>query len=135
RSGAVATLTIETHQSPKLYAAGPEVPFLGSGYAVSTPPADLVPRPTDAIGSLVAQRASETWLVMYAYGERRGLLGNGPVAWTMAIGDAAFGRQNDYYKLYLSVQTSELNADLGNDVSGLAHAVFPRVQAWYAQVA
>ena len=130
--GTVATLTIETHQSPKLYAAGPEVPFLGSGFTVTSPPTGAVAVNSDAIGSLTAQQGpGDTLLVMYAYGERRGLLGNGAVGWSFAIADGLLGKPNDYYKLYLSTQTNSVNPALGADLSALAHTVFPNIASWY----
>jgi len=129
--GTAATLTIETYQSPKLYAAGAEVPFLGSGYTVTTPSADFVPEGSN-IGALVAaQGAANTWLVMYAYGERRGMLGNGPVPWTFAIADGLLGHPNDYYKLYLSARSDGTNPTVNHDLSDLAASVFPRISAWY----
>ena len=129
--GTLATLTIETYQTPKLYAAGPEVPFLGNGYVVSTPAPDRVPV-TDTIGALVARQGTDAWLVMYAYGERRGLLGNGPLAWTFAVTDGLLARPNDYFKLYLSVRADDSDTDLDHAVSQLAHTLFWRIQAWYA---
>jgi hypothetical protein len=131
-SGVPATLTVFANQAPKLYAAGGEVPFLGNGFEVSTPPADLVPPAGDGVHALVARRDTETWLVMYAYGERRGLLGNGPLPWTLALMDGIVGAPNDYYKLYLMVRADRLDAKLGHDVADLAGRLFPRIQAWYA---
>ena len=57
--------------------------------------------------AMVARHGTEQWLVMYAYGERRGLLGNGPRAWTWAIMDGLLGRPNDYYKLYLMTRSDQ----------------------------
>src|SRR4051812_22149842 len=105
--GAPVTVTIETYQTPKLYAAGPEVPFLGSGYTVKPASAELVSPAEAGVGSLVAQRGDDQWLVKYAYGERRGLLGNGPAAWAYAGWDLLLGRTNDYYKLYLTAHVGE----------------------------
>ncbi|HEX8968005.1 MAG TPA: exosortase-associated EpsI family protein [Chloroflexota bacterium] len=131
-TGATATLTIQTYQAPKLYAAGPEVPFLGNGYTVSPAPIEVPSAADDGVGALVAQRGAERWLVMYAYGERRGLLGNGPLAWALAVSDGILGRPNDYYKLYLMVRTDQADATPGQEASRLAHELFPRVAAWYA---
>ncbi len=72
-NGGAASLTVLSNQAPKLYGAGAEVPFLGSGYTVQPARADLDPGVDDGVGALVAQRGTEQWLVMYAYGERRGL--------------------------------------------------------------
>jgi hypothetical protein len=130
--GVSATLTIETYQTPKLYAAGPEVPFLGNGYSIAT--AQAVAPVSGGIGSLVATRGDEQWLVMYGYGERRGLLGNGPVAWSFAFIDLMLGRANDYYKLYLTVPTTALDASTEQATAELTDVLFPRIQSWYAKV-
>ncbi|MBV9172328.1 MAG: hypothetical protein JOZ81_19820 [Chloroflexi bacterium] len=131
QSGATATLSLVTSGTPKLYAAGAEVPFLGSGYQVETPSRDLVPA-DDNVRALVARRGAEEWLVLYAYGERRGLLGNGALAWGFAVLDGLAGRQNDYYKMYLVAGVEELDATAGRDVAKLAGAIFPQVARWYA---
>jgi len=133
--GVPVTLTIETYQTPKLYAAGPEVPFLGSGYSIASAPAGMTPAADDGIGSLVAQRGDDRWLVMFAYGERRGLLGNGPLAWSLAVSDLLLGRANDYYKLYVTAHASTLDPQTEGDVAEVAHTLFPRIQQWYATAA
>ncbi len=133
--GVPVTLTIETYQTPKLYAAGPEVPFLGSGYTIGPATEATALATDDGVGSLVAQRGDDRWLVMYAYGERRGLLGNGPLAWSFAVSDLLLGRANDYYKLYITTRVSALDPRVEGDVADLAHALFPRIQQWYAQPA
>jgi hypothetical protein len=130
--GGTATLSIISNQAPKLYGAGAEVPFLGSGYTVEAAPADLAPVVGDGVGALVAQRGTEQWLVMYAYGERRGLLGNGPLPWTLAVFDGILGRPNDYFKLFLTARADQLDRRITSDVAELAHTLFPRIAAWYA---
>jgi hypothetical protein len=84
-SGATAMLTILASRVPKLSGPGPEVPFLGSGYTVETGPAVVDVDRNDGIHPLVADRGAERWLVVYAYGEDRGLMGNGPLPWTFAV--------------------------------------------------
>jgi hypothetical protein len=125
--GTTATLTLVANRTPKLYAAGPEVPFLGSGYTVEPAPSDVLQPRGDGVGGLVAQRGSERWLLFYAYGERRGLLGNGPGSWGLSFVDSFLGQPNDYYKLYLIAP-----ADQADGVADLAHDLFPRIAAWYA---
>ncbi len=131
-NGGAASLTVLSNQAPKLYGAGAEVPFLGSGYTVQPARADLDPGVDDGVGALVAQRGTEQWLVMYAYGERRGLLGNGPLPWTFAVLDGILARPNDYYKLYLATRTDVVDPRAERDVAALAHTLFPRIAAWYA---
>jgi hypothetical protein len=131
-TGQSATLTIVTKRTPKLYVAGADVPFQGSGYTISPAPRDLVPASTNGVEAMVAARGAEQWLVIYTYGERRGLLGNGPLAWALGIWDGLLGQPNDYYKLYLSARTDKLDAALGRSLSGLAGVVFPQIAAWYA---
>jgi len=131
-AGATATLTIVTSQAPKLYGAGAEVPFLGNGYTVVPAPSDVVPVDDHGISALVAQRGAEQWLVMYGYGERRGLLGNGPLPWTLAVLDGIAGQPNDYYKLYLAARIDQVGPSAGRDVAALARVLFARISDWYA---
>jgi hypothetical protein len=130
--GGTATLTILSNQAPKLYGSGAEVPFLGSGYTVEPASGDLEPGKGDGVGAIVAQQGKQQWLVMYAYGERRGLLGNGLIPWSLAVFDGVLGRPNDYYKLYLTARTDQIDPRVGHDVAALAHTLFPRIAAWYA---
>jgi hypothetical protein len=127
-AGVTATFTILTNQAPKLYGVGAEVPFLGGGYTVSSAPHDV----GAGVGALVAQRGTEQWLVVYGYGERRGLLGNGPLPWTLAFIDGITGQPNDYYKLYLFARSDPVDARTSRDVTELAGTLFPRIAAWYA---
>jgi hypothetical protein len=133
-AGVSANLSLLTRVTPKLYAAGAEVPLLGNGYTVEPAPADLVPTGQDGIGALVARHGTEQWVVLYAYGERRGLLGNGPRAWTLAVVDGLLGRPNDYYKLYLMARADQGHGQVARDVAQLAHDLFPRIAAWYAAI-
>ncbi|MGI9146810.1 MAG: hypothetical protein ACR2IK_09725 [Chloroflexota bacterium] len=127
-----ATLTVLSNQAPKLYGSGAEVPFLGGGYTVEPASGDPQLGVGDGVSGLIAEQGQQHWLVMYAYGERRGLLGNGPLPWSLAVFDAILGRPNDYYKLYLTAQTDPLDPRLNDDVAALAHTLFPRIAAWYA---
>jgi hypothetical protein len=132
RVGHTATLSVFSNQAPKLYGAGAEVPFLGNGYSVDT--ATGIPHKAigEGVHAVIARRGTEQWLVMYSYGERRGLLGNGPQAWTFALFDGILGRANDYYKLFLSTRTDGQDADVERDVSELASTLFPRIASFYA---
>jgi hypothetical protein len=132
RSGATATLTIVTSQAPKLYGAGAEVPFLGNGYTVVPAPNNVLTVDDHGVSALVAQRGAEQWLVMYGFGERRGLLGNGPLPWTLAVLDGITGQPNDYYKLYLASRLDQLGPSAGHDVAELARVLFPRIASWYS---
>lgn len=115
------TLSLVLSTSPeakRIYRAGPEVPFLGNGYSVE---------PT-AGGGFLAQRGAEAWLQVDAYGERRGLLGNGPLAWGLAVADTVIGEPNDYY-------LARVIGPAGTDQAPvLAEAVFPRLAGWYGHV-
>ncbi len=125
-----AELTIITRPNAKLFGTGAELPFVGSGYEVSPAPASLVP-PAPGREGLIAQRASERWLIVYAYGERRGLLGNGMLGWTTAIVDGVLGRPNDYYKLYLMTRLVGVDELAGRESAQLADTLFPRIADWY----
>jgi hypothetical protein len=129
-TGTAATFTLVANKGPKLYGPGAEVPVLGSGYLAEPASADLLGGPTPGVGGLIATRGSERWLVMYAYGERRGLLGNGPAAWSLAVFDGIVGNPNDYYKMYLIGRADDVRS--AREVANLAQALFPRVAEWYA---
>jgi hypothetical protein len=132
-SGVRATLTVVVSRTPKVYAPGPEVPFLGTGYTVARSRAgEGALDHDDGVAMLTASRGDERWLAMYAYGEDRGLLGNGPIAWALALLDGGLGRPNDYYKLYLTARSDNLSPQAENEVVELARTVFPRVANWYA---
>ena len=126
-----AQLTIITSQNAKLFEAGAEVPFLGSGYQVAPAPTSIAPT-LPGRDVLIAQRGTDQWLVVYGYGERRGLLGNGPVAWGMSVFDGLMGRPNDYYKLMLMTNLDGLNPPGERASVDLADTLFPRIVAWYA---
>jgi hypothetical protein len=109
------------------------VPFLGTGYTVETAPIEADLELPDGIGELVASRGSERWLVLYAYGEDRGLLGNGPLAWALALMDGVVGKPNDYFKLYLMARANGAGDAADRDVVDLARTVFPRVATWFGE--
>jgi hypothetical protein len=127
-----ATLTIVTKRTPKLYVAGADVPFLGAGYTVAAAPHELVRAANKGVDAMIARRGSEQWLVMYTYGERRGLLGNGPLAWSLGVWDGLLGHSNDYYKLYLSARVDSLDPTFIGSTVELANSVFPQIASWYA---
>ena len=134
--GLSATLVITTGAAAKrVYRAGAEVPLLGNGYSVAPGPGGLVDGMPRA-GTLEARRGVERWLQIHVYGEQRGMLGNGPLAWSLAVTDTVLGRANDYYLLRLLVPMS---ADGQPDVrqvtnaTTLARVLFPRIAAWYAR--
>jgi hypothetical protein len=124
------TLTLITSQDPKLYGPGAEVPFLGNGYAVEAGPPGMSSA-GDGVNSLLATGASDQWLVMYAYGEQRGLFGNGPLAWSWAVADGVLGRTNHYYRLFLTTRVDGVDSAHFTEVGDLARELFPRIAAWY----
>jgi hypothetical protein len=131
--GQTAQLSIYSNQAPKLYAAGAEVPYLGNGYVVQTSTSGAVlPELGDSIHGLIATRGAEQWLVFYAYGERRGLLGNGPGAWALALFDLVLGNENDYYKIYLTTRSVGADPEGARVVGQLATMLFSRIAAYYA---
>lgn len=130
--GQAGVLTVATSTSAKaIYRAGAEVPFLGSGYSVDSPPPDSVPSAPGRSAILVRQ-GSRAGAVLYAYGERRGPLGNGPLAWAMVGVDAVLGRSNDYYLASFVVPYDSGTMKVQPDFVALADAVLPRLAAWYA---
>jgi hypothetical protein len=129
--GTAATLVVVT--SPRVkdaYRAGAAVPFLGNGYSVEAAPPDLTP--TDSgVHALVVAKGDERDLLLYAYGERRGLVGNGPLGWGLAVFDGLAWRQNDYYRLLLIAPYPRAGQPELREAVALAEALFPRIAAWY----
>jgi hypothetical protein len=133
-SDLTATLTISTSPVAKgIYRAGPEVPFLGSGYSVEPAPFSLVPAAADR-GALVARRGQDRFLAIHTYGERRGRFGNGAIAWGLDILDTVLGRSNDYYLARVVVRLDGDNdAERASLAMALADDLFPRIATWYGQ--
>jgi hypothetical protein len=126
-----ARFVISTSTSPKgLYRAGPEIPFLGSGYTVEPAAQSLLP--DGAPAAYVVRGDGASYLLYYAYGERRGLLGNGAVGWAAVVADAILGNSNDYYLMSVLAPVDPDDAHTAADTAKLAGALFPRVAAWYA---
>lgn len=129
----VVSLIISTSPDGKsLYKAGADLAFLGQGFTASDVSSQLVP-PAPSRGAKFVRRDNETTLLLFAFGERRGLLGNGALAWTLYGFDALLGRPNDYFLLRIVAplrdpdSSSELRA-----ATELADTLFPRISAWYA---
>lgn len=130
--GLAATFVISTStEAKRIYRAGAEVPFLGSGFSTSVPDATLVP-PKPTRSAILATRGDEVLLEMHAYGERRGLLGAGPLAWGLSGWDGLVGRSNDYYLARIIMSPPKLDADTGQAAGALADVLFARLAAWYA---
>jgi hypothetical protein len=133
-TGQRATLTISTSPvSKRVYRAGPDVPFLGNGYVVEPAPR-LVSASGAYQGTLVARRGDESWLQMYAYGERRGQFGAGALAWGLSVVDNLAGQPNDYYLVRVVVPFNNDDELEAQAAESLADTLFPRVAAWYAGV-
>jgi len=131
--GTPMTFTLTTSQEVKtVYRAGPDVPYLGSGYENVPVQAGLVPA-GDRHNISQVRRGDESWLQVYAYGERRGLLGNGPVGWGLAIFDRVAGQPNDYYLMRVTLPATTVDADTVQRAIGLADVLIQRVSSWYAQ--
>jgi hypothetical protein len=129
-AGTQAQLSITTSPFAKsVYRAGADVPFLGSGYAVTPAAVDLVPVDANR-QALIAQRGNESWLQLAAYGERRGVVGNGIAGWSFALFDLGFGRPNDYYLMRIVMPYDDANVRSGVQ---LADTLFPRLAAYYAR--
>jgi hypothetical protein len=79
------------------------------------------------------RRGDKGWLQVYAYGERRGLEGNGVVGWALAVFDTVLGRPNDYYLMRVLVPTTTDTSDAIKRAGEAADVLFPRVTDWYAR--
>lgn len=128
--GTKATFVLSTSAVAKtVYRAGAEVPFHGSGYTVAPAPTSLVS--SRELAAFTARKENEEYLLLYAFGERRGLLGNGLQAWSLVALDAVFGQPNDYFLARVLVPLHELDASQAAQVAGLAESLFPRLASWY----
>jgi hypothetical protein len=128
--GTQARLNVTSSPQAKLvYRAGADVPFLGNGYTIETAPADVVAPLPDRTAQ-IARRGNETWLQVAAFGERRGMLGNGPAGWSLAVFDMLLGHANDYYLSRVLVPYSASPSAV--NAVALADALFPRLAAFYA---
>jgi hypothetical protein len=126
-----ASLSITTAPEAKsVYRAGAAVPWLGNGYTAEQASTSLVP-PSNARQALIVRREGELGLLVFAYGERRGLVGSGLPGWALVIVDAVLGRQNDYYLLRLYAPLSQLDASATQPVAELADTLFPRLAGFY----
>jgi hypothetical protein len=133
--GTHATLVITTApRAEYLYRTPPELPFLGSGYTVAPVPPTVV-APAAGWHALLLSSHEQPALLLYAYGERRGLLGNGVTGWSHALLDAALGRANAYYLLRCVVPLEHLQAAEAHAGAELVEVLFPRLAAWYAEAA
>jgi hypothetical protein len=94
-------------------------------------PTELLPL-APGVHGLLARRADAQWLVYYAYGERRGLIGNGPFSWGLALFDGVLGRPNDYYRLFVMSRVPGLDAASTQPLIDLSGKLLPRIAAWYA---
>jgi hypothetical protein len=133
QTGMDATLAIATApEAKRIYRAGAEVPFLGNGYSVGGVDPAVLPR-NSSRNALLGQRGDELLLQIFAYGERRGLLGNSGLAWGMALFDGALGRDNDYFLARVMARMStSTDAAVAQSAAQLADVLFPRLAAWYA---
>jgi hypothetical protein len=131
--GSTATLVLSTSPEAKsLYKSGADLSFVGAGYSVQSVAPDLV-APAPGRAAEIVKRERETLLLIYTFGERRGLLGNGWLGWTMYGLDTLVGRPNDYYLLRVIAPLTASNATLDAvQAVQLADTVFPRVATWYA---
>jgi len=127
-----AGLVLWTNPQPEgkmLFRKGPDRDFLSAGYVIGSAPSELTPPPGG--GALIAARGRAEWLLVYTYGERRGLLGDGPLAWFLAELDGLMDRPNDYFLARVQVPFDAAAAPPVAAASQLARVLFPRLAAWY----
>jgi|GEM_PF-2562911 hypothetical protein len=137
--GTVATLAImASPEAKRIYRAGAEVAFLANGYTTQPAPSGLAPEPQGrplsgpAPQALLLWRGDEVALLLYSYGERRGVLGNGVRAWSLSAFDSVLGRPNDYFRTNLLVPLAAPDAPEATQGMQLAQVLFARLAAWYS---
>ena len=131
--GTSATFVISTSPEAKgLYKSDADLAFQGGGYTAQSVAPDLVP-PAPGRGAELLKREHETLLLVYSFGERRGVLGNGWLGWAAYGLDTLVGRANDYYLLRVVARiTSPDGVREAQQATRLADTVYPRVLSWYA---
>jgi hypothetical protein len=125
-------LVVWTHPQPQAktqFRKGPDRDLLGDGYTIEAAPAGLV-APIEGGGVLIARRGGQAWLALYTFGERRGRIGSGPLAWGFAELDAVLDRPNDYFLARLLFPLDLDTAALQSE-SELADVLFARLGGWY----
>ena len=127
----VALLVMSTSpEAKRIYRAGAEVPFLGSGFSVDQARGSSE---RAEYHSMLLTQAGAPRLLLYQYGERRGLLGNGVTGWALALGDALLGHPNDYYLVRIIMPLPRPDSPAAEDARLLAETLFPRIASWYAR--
>jgi hypothetical protein len=132
--GESAQLVIWTVPQPyakTLFRKGPDRDFLGAGYTSTAAPSEIA-RPTHG-GARLARRGDEVWLLLYTFGERRGVLGNGIDGWLFAELDALLDRPNDYFLIRAGVPIGGAGTSDSNAAVGLVDTLAQRVSSWYAE--
>lgn len=134
-SGTNATLIVSTSTEVKrVYGKGADIAFMGGGYSAAPAPARVAVS-TPARRAMLVTGQDTTQLLLYSYGERRGLVGNGVLGWTMAGFDATFGYANDYYLLRLLAPVGaagEVTPGAAEPLVALADTLFPHLATWYS---
>jgi hypothetical protein len=98
----LALWTVPQPRARMLFRKGPDRDYQGAGFTIEPAPATVfAPRP--GRDALIARRGSEAYLLVYAFGERRGLLGAGPNAWVVAELDGLLDTPNHYFLARVSV--------------------------------
>jgi hypothetical protein len=133
-----ATFVLWTQPQPQaktLLRKGPDRDFLGAGYTSAPAPAELAASQPGR-GALIARRGDDdAWLVLYTYGDRRGLVSMDLMAWVFAESDAFFDLPNDYFLARILVP---FNASVASppiaQATSLADVLFPRLASWYREL-
>jgi hypothetical protein len=135
-TGQAADFVIWTEPQPQaktLFRKGADRDLLGAGYTIEPAPDGLVP-PIEGGGALVARQGDHAWLALYTFGERRGRLGDGFLAWSMAETDALLDAPNDYFLARLLVPFDENQTAMVGPALELSRRVFENVAIWYQRV-
>lgn len=128
---AQAQLVIVTSSDAKtIYRVGADVALLGSGFSVE-PAGPLGAAVEPPYRAMLLDHQGEQALMIYTFGERRGLRSADLQAWGLVAGDALQRRPNDYFLLRLVVPLESDPPGRAADGWSLARAVFPMIADWY----
>ncbi|MEA2640632.1 MAG: hypothetical protein QOF51_2026 [Chloroflexota bacterium] len=131
--GGMAQLVVWTVPQPQaktLFRKGPDRDFLGAGYTSEEALPEII-RPVNG-GARVVRRGAEAWLLLYTFGERRGVLGDSASAWLLAESDALLDHPNDYFLARIGVPLNSPSSVEPTDATHLLDTLAARLAAWYA---
>lgn len=131
--GARASLSLLASPEPApVYKSSPIPLSLQNGFRVEPAPLDLVP-PSPGRAAAVLRGVNSEWVLLYTYGDRSGLVGNGARAWGLAALDMVRLRPNEHFMATVVTPLGQSDPAAMEQTLQLADVLFQRLAAWYAR--